>query len=444
MGKTNMIIHCFSKGVSLALCVIAASITPVEGQATFRVISYMNRLSQPVGLTEGSPGVFYSVAGGGPSAAFSITVQGAKTILATFPSGYIVDALLTSAANNRFYSSVQPSISSANVFSVSSVPGKQFYPPQTPVPFPTQNLPGGKLLGVAASATLWYLVNVDLKGNVTLVYQFPSGERLPITAMYASDGNYYGVSALQDGSGYVYCVTPAGSLTKLLTFPSNSVGGVSFVPLLQAADGNLYGATSTGGANGTGTIYKLTLGGQYTLLYTFPKDWNSYPTALIEGSDGNLYGATLGQIPSGGYSQLFRVTTSGQYTLLFAMKNITADGACQCIILQGSDGVIYGTAISGGPSNGGEVFALDAGLPKPAPRAQHFHPQSGPVGTQVRIWGYNLLSASVQFNGVPATTVSNSGSNYVFATVPAGATTGPITITTPGGSATTHASFTVQ
>jgi hypothetical protein len=66
------------------------------------------------------------------------------------------------------------------------------------------------------------------------------------------------------------------------------------------------------------------------------------------------------------------------------------------------------------------------------------------VGTNVRIWGQNLLSAAVQFNGVAAATVSNSGPNYVWATVPAGAITGPITVATPGGTETTQASFTVQ
>jgi hypothetical protein len=119
-------------------------------------------------------------------------------------------------------------------------------------------------------------------------------------------------------------------------------------------------------------------------------------------------------------------------------------GACQCSLVQGSDGDIYGTAISGGPNNGGVIFALELGLPKPAPRAQHFGPASGAVGTRVLLWGSNLLSASVQFNGVAATAVSNSGSNYVLATVPPGATTGPITITTPGGTVTTKESFTVE
>jgi hypothetical protein len=50
----------------------------------------------------------------------------------------------------------------------------------------------------------------------------------------------------------------------------------------------------------------------------------------------------------------------------------------------------------------------------------------------------------VNFNGVPATAVSDSGANYVWATVPSGAASGPITVTTPGGTITTRASFTVE
>jgi hypothetical protein len=51
--------------------------------------------------------------------------------------------------------------------------------------------------------------------------------------------------------------------------------------------------------------------------------------------------------------------------------------------------------------------------------AQRFNPQSGGAGAKVPIWGNNLLSPSVQFNGALAAEVANSGSNYVWAKVPA-------------------------
>jgi uncharacterized repeat protein (TIGR03803 family) len=285
------------------------------------------------------------------------------------------------------------------------------------------------------------VAKVGLDGAVASIYQLPANQRAA-TVIYASDGNYYAISlATTATSGSVIRVTPSGSATTLYSFPVGSFAGNFSVPLLQATDGNLYGATPTGGANATGTIYRLSLSGEYTLLYTFPKNEKSNPTWLIEGSDGNLYGAALGLSE---YGQLFRITRSGAYTLLYAMNNPSASGSCACVLLQGSDGAIYGTAQGGGAYGAGAVFALDVGLPKPTPRAQHFSPASGVAGTRVLLWGYDLLSASVQFNGVAATTVSNSGSNYVLATVPPGATTGPITITTPGGTVTTKESFTVE
>ncbi len=129
---------------------------------------------------------------------------------------------------------------------------------------------------------------------------------------------------------------------------------------------------------------------------------------------------------------------------MYSLSNPGRDGACQCDLVLGSDGIIYGTAQGGGATGAGAVFALDVGLPKPQPWAGEFGPQAGPAGTRVRIWGHNLLAASVQFNGVPATAVSSSGPNYVWATVPSGAVTGPITVVTPGGANTTKSNFTVQ
>jgi uncharacterized repeat protein (TIGR03803 family) len=438
-----MINHYFRKGVSLALCAIAATMACAAGQATFHVITYESRFGEVGAIIEGSPRVFYFNAGTNPSGILSITPQGTQSVLATFPSGDNIQSALASGANGRFYSSVEPGGNPGNVFSVSPEAGsKQVYSSQTLVPSLQQNLPDGTFLSLAGTTGgTWYLQTVDLEGNVTPIYQFPSDERA-LTALYASDGNYYGISATN--AGYLYRLTPSGTLTTLLNFPSGTLNPPSVPPLIQASDGNLYGATYNGGANGYGAIYKLTLAGQYTLLYSFPKSPNSPPTALIEGSDGNLYGATYGHIASGGYSLLFRITKLGEYTLLYPMSNITADGACQCSLVQGSDGNIYGTALSGGPDNGGAVFVLELGLPKPAPAAQRFYPNSAAVGTPIRIWGNNLLGASVEFNGVAATEVTNSGPNYVWATVPAGATSGPITITTPGGTVTTKASFTVE
>src|SRR5262249_5650794 len=77
------------------------------------------------------------------------------------------------------------------------------------------------------------------------------------------------------------------------------------------------------------------------------------------------------------------------------------------------------------------------------PRITAFSPTSGMPGTTVTITGTSLTGATaVKFNGTSAAFTVNSGTQ-VTATVPANATTGPIAITTPGGTATSATSFTV-
>src|SRR5205807_533623 len=78
------------------------------------------------------------------------------------------------------------------------------------------------------------------------------------------------------------------------------------------------------------------------------------------------------------------------------------------------------------------------------PTISGFTPGSGPVGTSVSISGTNFTGASaVAFNGVSAAfTVSSATS--ITATVPSGATAGPISVTTPGGTATSSSNFIVM
>jgi uncharacterized repeat protein (TIGR03803 family) len=81
----------------------------------------------------------------------------------------------------------------------------------------------------------------------------------------ASDGNFYGMTGfggigyngqVPSGSGTVFEVTPAGTLTSLVLFTN---GEAPFGGLVQASDGNLYGMTRCGGAYGYGTIFRLSV-----------------------------------------------------------------------------------------------------------------------------------------------------------------------------------------
>jgi hypothetical protein len=82
--------------------------------------------------------------------------------------------------------------------------------------------------------------------------------------------------------------------------------------------------------------------------------------------------------------------------------------------------------------------------PPSAPTITGFDPTSGPVGTVVTITGTELGgTTAVKFNGVSATTFVVTSPTSVQATVPTGATTGPVSVTTPVGTATSTNSFTV-
>ena len=114
--------------------------------------------------------------------------------------------------------------------------------------------------------------------------------------------------------------------------------------------------------------------------------------------------------------------------------------------MEGMDGKLYGVTPRGGPYPGvGAIFSLDIGLPKPLPVVSGLFPASAAAGQKVILWGNYLLGAtSVTFNGIPATIVRSTSKQSVMATVPTGATTGPVTVTTPNGSFTTTQNFTVQ
>jgi large repetitive protein len=79
------------------------------------------------------------------------------------------------------------------------------------------------------------------------------------------------------------------------------------------------------------------------------------------------------------------------------------------------------------------------------PQIKQFSPPSGPVGTVVTITGVSLKQTeAIYFGGVKATAFKVFSDTEEKVKVPAGAITAPITITTPGGTATSSGTFTVR
>lgn len=102
-------------------------------------------------------------------------------------------------------------------------------------------------------------------GTLTTLYNFCSQSncadgRLPYAGLVQGrDGNFYGTTweGGINGQGVVFTITPGGTLTVLYSFTGGQDGGNPYAGVIQASDGNLYGTTKLGGANGAGTAFRL-------------------------------------------------------------------------------------------------------------------------------------------------------------------------------------------
>jgi uncharacterized repeat protein (TIGR03803 family) len=459
-----------------ALLTAAAADLPAQTFTTLYTFSGVDGEFPGASLVQGADGDLYGITRYGGAAnvgtIFKITTGGTLTTLYSFCSqtnctdGQNPEAMLAQGANGDFY-------------------GTTF---------------AGGRLGVG---TVFKLAE---DGKLTTLHSFAGGAdgRSPSAGLVlASDGDFYGTTAGAisytgaNSAGTIFRITQGGTLTTLYHFCSQggkrcTDGESPYTGLVQGTNGDLYGTTSYGGANGLGTIFGITLSGTLTTLYSFcfPGCAGGSGTlaALVEGTDGDLYGTGIGTVfkitPAGTYSTLlnfgqaipsygalvlgtdgnfygttllggggacgstlgcgfvFDTTSSGTLTQLydFCPQTGCLDGYSPLAgLVQATDGNFYGVTYYGGANNYGTIFSLSTGLG----RFVKTSPTSGKVGTSVRILGTDLTGAtSVAFHGTAAAFTVVSASE-ITATVPAGATTGKIQVVTPGGTLLSNVSFRV-
>jgi uncharacterized repeat protein (TIGR03803 family) len=343
----------------------------------------------------------------------------------------------------------------------------------------------GGLYGACGSNGCGTVFKIDPAGHETVLYRFTGGAdgQYPNGVIRDPQGNLYGTTSYGgiNCSGAIgYCGTvfkldTAGALTVLHTFTGPPDGAQSAASLIRDARGNLYGTTFYGGNNpggangpcglgGCGTVFKVDTSGNETVLYAFCPmggicaDGIWPAAALIRDRAGNFYGtAEAGTASSWG--TVFKLSKSGQMSVLYSFTGGGDGGLPEGALVRDVYGTLYGTTYFGGlfkkacdsSFNGcGVVFKLTAtgqetvlhsfnGADGGNPTAGLASDKRGNLfGTSTTGYAYGNVfeltlprqgTTGISFNGTAANFVVHSNT-YLTATVPQGATTGYVTVTT--------------
>jgi uncharacterized repeat protein (TIGR03803 family) len=448
------------------LGVLSAGLAPIRAQVT-GIAQFSStgdpQNSQVVGvIAQGRDGNMYftapeMVANMKTSAAYRITPSGKLTLIYTFPSGVQTYSGLTLGTNGNFYGTT--------VNGGANGKGSVF-----------ELTPKGVL------ATLYSFLDENDGAN-------------PMAPPIEIESDLYGTATAGglNNDGTVYKLTPSGKLTPLVQF-SGSTGTDPVAPLVEGTDGRLYGVTRTATTyNGACIAFSVTTSGTDFTYGSYQEAYSYCDAALVEGSDGDFYSTVYTNID--GWGQVFKVTPSPSYafTALYSFsggadgKNPYAalllatdgnfygvaqgggsdtygtlyeikddgfvtpvawtftgggDGAYPSTpLIQNTNGLIYGTTQNGGlTTNDGVFFRFDNGLKPFVSLVSSF----GAPGATIGILGQKLTGATnVSFNGTSATFTVVS-STYMTAEVPAGATTGYVTVTIPTAALTSNKQFNVS
>lgn len=326
----------------------------------------------------------------------------------------------------------------------------------------------GTLFRITASGTLKTLYAFCAQPNCT------DGSVPQAGLVQGTNGILYGTTSGGGAYGYgtIFKITTSGALTILHDFDGTD-GAYPYAGLIQATNGVLYGTTSEGGSSprctltlGCGTVFRITTAGKLTTLHNFDGADGEYPYAgLAQATNGTLYGTTY-QGGTNGDGTIFSlsvglnpfVETLPAFGKVGAAINILGtdltdatsvkiNGASAMFTVMSPSQITTNVPIGATTTGTVQVIVPTGTLVSNAvfrvtPVVLNFSPTSGNVGTVVTITGNSLTGAtSVTFGGVKATTFTVNSDAHITATVPTGAQTGRISVTTPGGTGTSAGTF---
>jgi uncharacterized repeat protein (TIGR03803 family) len=239
----------------------------------------------------------------------------------------------------------------------------------------------GNLYGIAEDGPGGFGVVYELSptGEQTILHNFQrQSQHSPLVPtgglLRDKSGNIFGTTIAgghancQSNCGVIFRLDSANILHILYKFDGDANGTEPFGPLVQDADGNLYGVTHSGGdmtcpdpafaGSGCGTVFKLDKNHQLTVLHVFKGGSNgSTPQGgLLLDKAGNIYGTTA----VGGFFErgtAFKISKDGAFTVLhrFAKREGTSPNGS---LVMDPAGNLFGTAQFNGFHNLGTVFQL--------------------------------------------------------------------------------------
>ncbi|HEY3676060.1 MAG TPA: choice-of-anchor tandem repeat GloVer-containing protein [Candidatus Tumulicola sp.] len=193
-------------------------------------------------------------------------------------------------------------------------------------------------------------------GGESVIYSFGAQQNdgnEPICKLTFWKNKLYGTT--NGGGAYnggtVFSLTTSGEEAVLHSFGEGTDGKAPDSSNVTPLGGALYGTTYQGGKYGKGIVFKMLPSGEMKTLYSFGGkiDDGSYPESGVIAYRGSLYGTTQ----TGGasdYGTIFRVTLEGKETTLFSFDGGDGRSPWGRLLAEGSN--LYGTTFTGGPDLG--------------------------------------------------------------------------------------------
>jgi uncharacterized repeat protein (TIGR03803 family) len=439
----------------IGLAVVWAAATLIHAQSYKVMVNFNGQPSSPE-----QPGVIAQSRGGymlttapdrntdSLGVAFRVSTSRVLTVLHQFggADGAWPIGGLTLGRNGRFYGSTAIGGANSNGTIFEMTPDgivKTLYAftggAGSPPPAPIQSLYGDFYGTTSIPSTVY---KIDSSGDFTLLHALPPTEGEWPYAPLVQATNYwlYGTTfdAGHNEYGTIFRFNSSGDFEVLFNFDV-PYGRDPQAGLIQANDGNFYGVTLWGGAHDLGVVFKMSPSNQFTVLHSFTggSDGSHPGVGLVEATDGYLYGGTA-QGGAYGAGVLFRISMSGEFAVVHDFQAST--GAGPVALIQHTNGFLYGDTNNGGSNGQGVFFRVDLGL---GPFVTFLN-SYGRVGDTVQILGQGFTADSqVFFNGMQAQ-IAAVYPTYMRVLVPAGATSGWITVTTTKGTLTSNKVFVVR